>query len=115
MLKGLKHIAISFLLIFVIPIIYQPVHIVLHHSDDGSECSHQCRTTKKKTGFPGVQKDNHCFICEYEFTVTDLPEENGTTFSENCFAELKVAREQKSAVNEEFNLISPRAPPFLCL
>jgi hypothetical protein len=72
-----KHIAFILTGIFVFPLMFQPIHIVWHHSTDhvtpGDEscCLHQ----NFAGDIPGESQPNdHCLICEYEFAVTSLPE-----------------------------------------
>jgi hypothetical protein len=110
--KELKHIAISLLLVFIIPIIYQPVHIVRHHSNKKHDCSHGICRVVKNPGAPVVQKNEHCFICEYEFTVTNLPDEFDIPFVEAFVGELMPAKIQDIFSFEVILHTSPRAPPF---
>ena len=107
MYKGEKHIAISFLLVFLLPILYQPVHILEHHSQR-SDC---CLGNGYEDGV-AVQKDNHCYICEYEFTVTNLPVEFDIPFIEAFVRELIPAKIKDIFSFELILHTSPRAPPF---
>jgi len=108
--KGEKHIAISFLLVFLLPILYQPVHIVQHHLHKNSFSGGPCCETK--CGYPVFQRDNHCFICEYEFTVTNLPDDFDIPFVEAFAGELIPAKIQDLFSYEVTLHTSPRAPPF---
>lgn len=111
MYKGEKYIAISFLLVFLLPIIYQPVHTIGHHS-----YKHNCSITSSpgaEQGYPVFQKNEHCYICEYEFTVTDLPDEFNIPFVEIFLNELTPAKVQDIFSFDVILHTSPRAPPFL--
>ena len=110
MYKGEKYIAISFLLVFLLPVAYQPIHFVEHHTS-----KHDCSSGFCKIAVPGhpvFQKDGHCFICDFEFTVSDLPEEYDTPFVENSLNDLKPAKVQDIFSFEVILHTSPRAPPF---
>lgn len=111
--KGSKHIAISFLLMFIVPIIYQPIHIIQHHSHKKCDGNHSAYQTKNDSRNSGLKKINHCYICEFEFTVTDLPNKEVPIFSEICFSELIIASEQNSFNSISIHLVCPRAPPCI--
>ncbi len=113
MFKGLKYIGIPLLLIFIIPIVYQPLHNVRHHSQKEHDCSQGICRAVKKTGAPVVQKNEHCPICEYEFTTTNLPVEFKVPFVESHFSELIAAKIQDKFLCDVIFHASPRAPPFL--
>jgi hypothetical protein len=109
--KGEKHIAISFLLVFILPIMYQPIHILRHHAHKYNCSFESCH--RDDSGHPVFQKNNHCFVCEYEFTVTSLPEEFDIPFVESCVNELNPAKVQDIFSFEVILHTSPRAPPLL--
>lgn len=113
MFKGLQYIAISLLLIFVIAIGYQSVHIFLHHSQKEHVCSQGTCCAGNMQGNPVIQKNEHCPICEYEFTITNLPVEFNITFVESCLNELITAKIQHIFLYDVIFHTSPRAPPFL--
>ena len=74
------YIAIILIGIFIFPIAFQPVHVVLHQSP-GSGCENQCchieATVSNGQAEMSIETpdDGHCPICEYQFAVKDLPED----------------------------------------
>jgi len=112
-----KHIAIVLLGIFIIPIIFQSIHIVLHlahvhgnadlvelYSTKGFDVNKSVCNSKKGS-------EIHCLICEYKFPVSNAPE--------NCLFECKIFKIENDFIdhlNNSFNLVffskkSSRAPP----
>lgn len=108
MYKGEKHIVISLLLVLLLPVVYQPLHILKHHSHLNGCWSNSCHENKA-----AFQKNNHCFICEYEFTVTNLPGVFHNPFVDASVSELIPAKIQGIFSFEVIRHTSPRAPPFL--
>jgi hypothetical protein len=113
-----KHIALLLFGIFFFPIIYQTVHIVWHHSH-GYTCEHnQCfqTITNKDLHLNGEnisQKENTCPICEYQFSINDLPKIsffNAVIPEFSCvFNEIATQKQYKQVFTDK----SPRAPPVL--
>jgi hypothetical protein len=95
-----------------LPIFYQPVHIVWHHGHKDYGCSHGICNAEKKPGPPVFLKNEHCLICEYEFTVPNLPDEIDIPFVEAFVSELIPAKIQDIFSFEIILHTSPRAPPF---
>ena len=110
--KGLRHIDFILLLLFGIPTVYQPVHLIQHNSAKAHACFSGIYHAGEKPGFPIVQANRHCLICEYKFTVTDLPAKFNIPFTELRFNELKQDNIQDRSFFEVIFQISPRAPPF---
>jgi hypothetical protein len=108
--KGEKHIAVSFLLVFLLPVVYQPVHILGHHRHKYDCCVEFPHETK--LGTPSFQNNEHCYVCEYEFTVTNLPDEFSIPYTEIFLDELKLEKTQNTFPYEVILHTSPRAPPF---
>lgn len=106
-----KHIAVSFLLVFLLPIVYQPAHTIRHRSQKHHSCAKNSH--KKQQNNPDFQKNEHCYICEYEFTVTDLPTEFNIPFTEVFLNKLKPVKVQNIFSIDIILHTSPRAPPFL--
>lgn len=113
-----KHIAISLFGIFFYSIIFQSIHIVWHHSHGYKS---ECQLIDKETydidpcTFPKkiAQWEKKCPICEYKFSINDLPELSsfrsiipGFTCS---FKEIATQQHYKRVFLEK----SPRAPPVL--
>lgn len=117
MIKFYKHIAILLFGIFISPIIFQPVHILWHHSHSFNECNHVCTTKSDSHGLDnesknGIKKYEHCPICEYKFSINNLPivsvfetivPKIDANFDETEIAQLYL---------HSFSVKSPRAPPF---
>ena len=110
MYKGEKHIAVLFLLVFLLPVLYQPIHIIGHKGHKQNCSSGFCNVTE--LGHPVVQSNQHCFVCDFEFTVSDLPIEYEIPFVDTCLNELIPAKIQDIFSFELILHTSPRAPPF---
>ena len=62
--------------LFLFPILYQPVHILRHHSHERPDhvCEHHHHPAGKAADLTQIaQKYSDCLICEYEFVIKDLP------------------------------------------
>jgi len=73
------HIAIIAWGIFIFPVIFQPAHVVWHHSAGHNEnCGDSCETSFRnpipQNSVSISEIDDHCPICEYKFTINSLPE-----------------------------------------
>ncbi len=53
-----QHITSLLFLIFIIPVIYQPIHVLSHHKQDHI----------KKVGCCIVEESHECAICNFEYT-----------------------------------------------
>ncbi|QGY43978.1 hypothetical protein GM418_10010 [Maribellus comscasis] len=110
MYKEEKYIAISFLLVFLLPGVYQPFHVIEHHGHK-HHCSHGI-CSLEEPGHPVFQKDEHCFVCDFEFTLSDLPREFNNLFCEYFLRDVRPLRVQDIFSFEVILSTSPRAPPF---
>ncbi|MCG6189877.1 hypothetical protein [Maribellus maritimus] len=110
MYKGEKHIAISFLLVFLLPSVYQPFHIVEHRGYE-HDCSHGI-CNFEEPGHLVFQKEEHCFVCDFEFTLVDLPGEFNHLFCEYFQRDVRPVKLQDIFPFEAILSASPRAPPF---
>jgi len=63
MLKNTLYISILFTLVFIFPLTYQPLHVILHHNKHHKH--NEGISTKKEK----------CLAYEYHFATFDLPEE----------------------------------------
>ena len=77
LMKFNKHIATLLLGLFISPIIFQSVHIVWHHSHSVAD-NHHVDNVIDNQRLQGEAKsvlteDNHCPICEYKFSIHNLP------------------------------------------
>jgi hypothetical protein len=73
-----KNIAIILFGIFIFPIVFQYAHIITYHSNSFSDIHHEscCQTNENHSGINKgsvVDKNNHCVICEYEFSFNEIP------------------------------------------
>jgi len=113
-----KHIAILLYWIFIFPIVFQSFHIVVHHSHTDLHnhelCNHHL--PKQSISYDYViesQHDQSCPICDYQFSINDLP---------NILFLASVVPLKKGILNELevhfpfqtlFSHKSPRAPPVI--
>jgi hypothetical protein len=111
-----KHISFLLFVIFVFPIIFQSVHIVWHKSH-GNKCEHHlCHQNivdkdSQITNVNTPEEEGTCPICEYQFSINDLPGLSLFSIVIPAFTFVCneiVARQQ---YNQVFSDSSPRAPP----
>ena len=116
MIRLRKHIAFLLFGIFFIPNVFQSVHIVWHHSH-GYKCEHNhCFQTITKTDFHSngenvSEKEKTCPICEYQFSINDLPKIS--FFSPVIPAIVSIYNEitTQQQYKQVFSDKTPRAPP----
>ncbi|MBN2728719.1 MAG: hypothetical protein JXR53_05795 [Bacteroidales bacterium] len=116
MIKLRKHIAYLLFGIFFFPILFQSVHVVWHHSH-GDQGEHTlCAQTITRTDFQSnnknvSEKEKTCPICEYQFSINDLPKISffNPAIPENACNYLKIAKQQQ--YKQVFSDKTPRAPP----
>ena len=119
MLTLKKHIAFLLFGIFFFPIIFQSFHIVWSHSHvyKCEEHNNSSKTISNKD-FIKYSKylsetEDTCNICEYQFSINDLPKISFFTAGITVFevTHNKVATKEK--YNQIFSVKTPRAPPVL--
>ena len=91
------------LLIFIFPLIYQPLHVTLHHSVFHSH--HDNNNGDLST-------NENCLVYEYQFASFDLPNE---TFVESPFIDKPLQHiplYKESAFKKHLCNLSARAPPY---
>ena len=113
-----KYIAFLLFGIFFFPILFQSVHIVWHHSH-GYKCKdnfcHQ--TIADKEFYPNeknvTEKEKTCPICEYQFSINDLPKISffSPVISGIAYVYNEIATQQQ--YKQLFSDKTPRAPPVL--
>lgn len=118
MIKLRKHIALLLFGIFFFPILFQSFHIVWHHSH-GYKCEHNlCSQTITNTCFHSndknvSEKEKTCPICEYQFSINDLPKISFFNAVIPVFActynEVATQQQYKQVFSDK----TPRAPPVL--
>ncbi|PKQ61892.1 hypothetical protein BZG01_18340 [Labilibaculum manganireducens] len=118
MIKLRKHIAFILFVIFFFPITFQSVHIVWHHAH-GYKCEHHlCHAeSSDKNSHTSTEnlseKENACPICEYQFSINNLPE---LSVIKSEIPVLAYSYNQVAAVQQYVQVFSnktPRAPPIL--
>ena len=118
MFRIYRYIALYLLVIFIYPLVFQPIHVVYHHKDD---CSHGCYADKTS----GIcethqhdtpvftEKDEKCPICTYEFSINTIPEhsvfKSYVPLNWNRLEQGQVVQVKQSLLNKK----TPRAPPFI--
>jgi hypothetical protein len=114
-----KHIALLVFGIFIFPILFQPVHIIWHHSHETPVCTSchvsdigkQCTDQKDENSIDNQEKQ--CLVCSYEFSITELPEffifECNTDTAEESAEETPISQPCKTVCKNK----TSRAPPVL--
>ena len=102
--------------IFIFPVLYQPVHIIQHHSHERSDHScehhHHHHHTEKPPDVTHVSNhEDDCYICEYEFVIKDLPGAYELANAPIQYHEVKTAPAVSYNNTPSFAQINPRAPP----
>lgn len=118
MIRLRKHIAFLLFGIFFFPVIFQSLHIVWHHSH-GYECEHHhChKESPDKNSALNTQNlsdtENTCLICEFEFSITDVPElfikKKEIPVLTYTYSEVATQQQYKQIFTDK----TPRAPPIL--
>ena len=115
MMRVKAHIALSFLVVFLFPIVYQSVHLLQHQTTD-SHCHHHCCASNQKTDDGKVkietEEEHQCSICTYQFAANELPFEYLYRVQNPSYA---ISLNQKAIQDFQSNLIlhkSSRAPPY---
>jgi hypothetical protein len=115
-----RHITLIGLGFFVFPIIFQSIHIVWHHSNAHSESyTHTCCSLGKnclpdKGSINISESDEHCPLCEYEFSVNNIP--GFSVINTGIPYIIYVLNDNEIDIiyqaSTSFN--PPRAPPIFC-
>ena len=118
MIRLRKHIAFLLFGIFFFPIIFQSIHIVWHHSHDYTNEQHLCLIeTNDKDNFNKIenisQKEEICPICEYQFSLNNLPKISifRTIIPKFTCSYIEIASQKQ--YKQVFRDKSSRAPPIL--
>jgi len=111
-----NYIAIVFLGIFVFPMVYQPYHIVVHHSEE-ILCHHTCCHTETEQSSDVQFKifsenDEPCPICNYHFPIKNLPKVFHFTSSLAVFEGFINPLQQIRIYQQLVSIKIPRAPPL---
>jgi hypothetical protein len=112
-----KNTAFLLLGLFVFPIFYQSVHICLHHhrkNEIGCNIQHHDNDNLSHLSFhfsKTIDKDGHCPVCEYQFSVNDL---SSVSVFEIGIPKIEVTLNSFVPVQPDRCIVStksPRAPP----
>jgi hypothetical protein len=112
-----KHIAILLLGIFAFPIVFQSVHIILHHRHN-IDNRHYCCQSNTQNDCTGItvakyKTISHCPICEYQFSINKPT----NLFIFKTIMPILCGVLGNSLIEKRHLKIlpskSPRAPPFL--
>ncbi|GEM_PF-1481409 len=118
LIKHRKHITFLIFGIFFFPIIFQSVHIVWHHSQ-GYKCQHYRCFSKivnadSHSNTKNVsEKEKICPICEYRFSINDLPKIFLFNATIAGFSHIYVEIIKPQQYKRFFSDKTPRAPPIL--
>lgn len=117
MIKLRKHIAFILFGIFFFPILFQSVHIVWHHSNGyKSEHNHCFQPITNKglysNGENLSEKEKTCPICEYQFSINDLPKISLFKADIPVLAFIYIEATTKQQYKQVFSDKTPRAPPI---
>ncbi len=113
-----KHIAFLLFGIFFFPIIFQSLHVVRHHSHNNKVEHHIChhKTTDKccpDTSESISQEEKICAICEYHFSLNDIPK----IFIFRSIIPEFICSINQTATQQGYQQVfrdkSPRAPPAI--
>jgi hypothetical protein len=96
-------LTIIHLWIFLTPLVVKGFH---HHNF--AQCKHEHHIV-------GLSENTNefCPICEYEFSVNDLPKSPNIEFFGVLYTKLTLVATQAGYISAIENLISPRAPPVI--
>ena len=101
MLKNKTIISLFSALVFIFPLIYQPLHVVLDHSEH-HEHNEGISTSEEK-----------CLAYEYHFASFDLPEEMHLNLEKQSHNSVLNTFYNNLKFNSETSPSSSRAPPTL--
>lgn len=111
MVKKQVKLSITVLLIwlFAFPILFQSAHIAWHRAGD---CVHHCHIfpDNQSTNAVLYQSDEHCSICDFQFTVNDVPKQFVLESIAQHIVLLTIFQENPAYQTVSLQQ-SPRAPP----
>lgn len=113
-----KHIALLLFVVFLFPIVFQPVHIVWHHAH-GYQCGHH-HLHENVSGKDlqahaenVTEKEHVCAICEFHFAINDLPGHSFVCSVMPAKSRIFNVLVTQHLYRQFFSFKSPRAPPAL--
>lgn len=119
---GKKQIAVLLILVFTLPVLYQPLHILRHHVDPDSYSfhrnhleEHEVLTSAQGDEAPvsvSAESDKkHCPICDYKVTFNQIPSEFRFAASFRHCVEIKFCFINEFHEESVYSTVSPRGPP----
>lgn len=112
-----KYIVLFLLGIFLFPILFQSIHIVYHHKH---EHGFENQTINKSfsendvclTTTDALLHQNECIICDYQFSINDLPDTAVFRTISSKIISLLDEKIINPYYHQNFSKKTPRAPPF---
>jgi len=89
--------------VFLAPLFVKSLH---HHNHKNERFIHNEKGNKTLS----PEKEN-CFICEFEFSLNDLPKDCIVEFHNYFFIEHRISGNEEIFLNNLFYKLSPRSPP----
>lgn len=108
----MSKMAMMLLLVFIIPVVYQSSHVLLHHSHDEFVCC-SLEGTGASYSSDNAQQSQHCVIAEYTFTHQDLPENPPKAVNNSNDEKIINFYTNPGYRNVKLNKKSSRAPPLV--
>jgi hypothetical protein len=103
-----KYIAIFLLWVFILPISFQPLHVIWHHSQEHHLTHHYL----KKSNETFSTKEKHCPICDFKLLINCELKNYTFIFNVPAISCSYVKLEINNYFKEVFSYKTPRAPPF---
>jgi hypothetical protein len=109
-----KNIAVLLSGIFLFPIFFQSLHIASHHHDEPG-CIHSCCHTDHSQSMSEIfsKTEKACLLCEYEFSINDVPEISHLRVSTPIINGSFQERNIQVHFQEVSSYKSSRAPPAI--
>ncbi|MCU4176155.1 hypothetical protein [Carboxylicivirga sp. N1Y90] len=115
-----KYIAIVLFGIFVFPIVFQPVHVVLHHAQDLHDCHTCCHSTFDKDEsansdeiVPASAQEEACPICDYHFPLNLIAKAFIYQSNKMVDEKIVIGLNIRLPFLQLLSVKTPRAPPAL--
>lgn len=113
-----KHIASLLFVVFFFPITFQSLHILWHHSHGYKSEHHVCHQNLYEIDSNTIniniaEREKTCPICEYQFSILDLPEIAFLSSIIPVFSRILKEEAKQQQYKQVFSDRTPRAPPVL--
>lgn len=114
------HIAFLLFGIFFFPILFQSIHIACHQYNNYKSEHHFChdKVHDKVTNAKGekeLEKENTCLLCEYQFSINDLPDVFFFSSVIPAFSCVSNEIAENHQYKQVYTVKTPRAPPVFFL